>query len=112
MKLHTGEIAFNALDQQHDSAQCQEDKCKSAAIACTIEFQDEKTQEWKTQTEYFCPEHATEHGFCCCCGTFIAGIDDLKSMCEICEVEVRTNFGEYDEEEDDMDDFFEDDNYL
>lgn len=110
MKLNTSAIAFDALDNDPDSAQCQNDGCQSAAIKCVIEFQDEKTQKWKTQVEYFCPEHATEHGFCCCCGTFIAGIDDLKSMCEVCEDEVKTNFGE-NNDDDDQDDFFENDNY-
>lgn len=51
-----------------------------------------------------CGKHAAKEGFCCCCGTFCAGMDSFEfqhpGYCDNCYEEVRSN-----SEDDDDDDY-------
>lgn len=78
---------------------CQHDKCENASIECVIPAGwDTDGNEYAESYEYFCPEHAREHGFCTSCGTFIAGWRDNSDYCENCEDQLRDDFE--DDEED------------
>ncbi len=83
-------------DQTKDVPMCQEKGCEHGAIQCEID---------KNTHEYYCPYHAAEHGYCCCCGTFIAEWRDFSDMCENCEEQTRDNI------DTDTDEYFDDDPY-
>lgn len=70
---------LNFYEHSKDVRMCEEKGCNEPSMKCEI---DEDTH------EYYCPEHAAENGYCCCCGIFIAGYR-FSDMCEICEDETR-----------------------
>ncbi len=103
MDLNSDETFNLAMSHHYDEQDsnvpmCQEEGCDSPSIQCEI---DEET------SMYYCSEHAADNGFCCCCGTFIAGWRDFSDMCENCEIEVRDN----DDVDEECDDGFYDDIY-
>ena len=83
-------------EQCRDVPMCQEKGCQNPSIQCEI---DDETH------EYYCSEHAVEHGYCYCCGILIAGWRDFSDMCENCEEQVRDNDDVADDDEyfDEMD---------
>lgn len=80
---------------------CENEGCSHyASVKCELDYQDQDTEEWKTQTEWFCCEHANEGGYCMGCGTFIAGTGmeyTNNGYCDNCWDEIRSN--EIDDEE-------------
>lgn len=91
-------------EQDSDVPMCQEPNCQNSAIECEIPGgYDHKTEsEYAESYMYYCPDHARENGFCCVCGTFIAGWRDFSDMCENCEIEVRDDW----DDEDEYDEYF------
>jgi hypothetical protein len=82
-------------EQRHtDVMICQHEGCQSPAIQCTIPggIDLETGESYDESYEYFCPKHAVENGFCCCCGTFIAGWIENDDMCENCRDQVDSDF--------------------
>lgn len=75
------ELYYN--EQETDVPQCQEYGCDQSAIECVVELDQPK--------EYYCPYHAAEHGYCCCCGVFIAGWVDDYDMCDICKGQIESD---------------------
>lgn len=73
---------------------CQHDGCENTAMRC-CNFVEEDT--W--DDEWFCGEHAAQHGYCGSCGDFWGGICSFEASgyCEQCEAEIRGD--EYDEDE-------------
>ena len=80
--------------KRNDVPMCQHPGCQNSAIQCTIPngFDLETNEPYDESYEYFCPEHAAEEGFCCCCGTFIAGWIENDDMCENCRYQVNSDF--------------------
>lgn len=90
----TFNIAMSADWNEHNSnvPMCQEKDCQNPAIQCTIPNGiDNDGKEYDESYEYYCSEHARDAGFCCCCGTFIAGWRDFSDLCENCEDETTSN---------------------
>lgn len=81
---------------------CQEDGCKEASIKCIIPggIDIDTHEEYPESYEYYCSEHAAKNGYCCCCGTFIAGWRDFSSYCEHCEGQVKDDIYDWDDEGD------------
>lgn len=53
-------------------------------------------------SEILCGKHAAETGYCCCCGTYCAGMTSFDfhhpGYCDNCYDEVRSDCGEDDDE--------------
>lgn len=81
---------------------CENEGCSHyATVKCELDYQDEKTNEWKVQTEWLCCDHANEEGYCMGCGTFIAGTGmefRNNGYCDNCWDEIKSN--EIDDDED------------
>ncbi len=81
---------------------CENEGCSHyATVKCELDYQDEKTDEWKVQTEWLCCDHANEEGYCMGCGTFIAGTGmefTNNGYCDNCWDEIKSN--EMEDEED------------
>jgi hypothetical protein len=67
---------------------CQHDGCDRPGFECRNLAVDEA----EFPPEYYCDEHAVEHGFCCACGSFNAGHDGFdiihRGYCDNCWDEV------------------------
>ena len=98
-------LAMKAEFEQRstDVPMCQHPGCQNSAIQCTIPpVYDKNHPEWENESyEYYCHTHAAEHGYCCCCGTFIAGWIENDDVCENCRDEIDNNEREEDEYFDD-----------
>lgn len=68
-------------------APCQHDGCESDGTFCYLYDHDEE----RTIYEYYCSEHAQEHGYCYMCGNFWGGCEDFdfasSGMCSNCRGE-------------------------
>lgn len=76
---------------------CQHAGCENKGFECVINCEDADL------VEYFCGEHAHEHGYCRGCGHFWGGVEyfDFGSgLCEICQ-----HSGDYDDYYDEEMDF-------
>lgn len=51
--------------------------------------------------EYYCTDHAMQHGFCTVCGVFSAGMETFEfihpGVCDTCDDELRAENDELDE---------------
>jgi hypothetical protein len=92
-------------DGFHETHPCQHEGCLSTdTTKCVL-----RSCQWREEDliEYYCSDHAQEHGYCYGCGGFYAGIDSFDfsktGLCEICLDQVMQDFAEfeYDEVEDD-----------
>lgn len=72
------------------SDQCEHEGCEIAIGLTACFFPDNESGE---PDEYFCTNHAPEHGFCYLCGTFNGGIESfdfaaalggIDGVCEQC----------------------------
>lgn len=61
---------------------CCHPQCKNEAIECRLYDFETKAK----ITEWYCPDHASEHGYCCICGEFWAGCEsfDLSPVPGVC----------------------------
>lgn len=77
---------------------CEHEGCTSEAIACQLDddFFDDKVSEW------LCPEHAHEAGYCMVCGRFWGGIESFDFLhpgyCDNCWDEIQADGADGDEE--------------
>lgn len=83
-------------EKRHPNSRiCEDEGCSHyAAVKCDLDYQDEKTNEWKTQTEWLCCDHAEEQGYCIGCGTFIAGTGmefTNNGWCDNCYDQIKEN---------------------
>ncbi len=90
------------LPLQHS---CQEEGCSEQGSACFL-----PDNETDTPNYYYCYKHAKDNGFCYGCGSFWGGVEEfefapywgnIKGYCPHCSDEIKTNLGEYDEEDED-----------
>ena len=69
--------------------QCQHPVCDKPGIECvTLRVDD---------IEWYCSDHAEEHGFCYCCGLYCAGLDRFhfgryRGLCDNCADRERANY--------------------
>jgi len=95
------------LQRRH--RRCQHPVCTNEGIPCLLHWWD------KTPEEFFCWEHAFQHGYCRSCGVFWAGIESFDfgsgGLCEQCRDQIRAETGE-DLDEDDFDYGYADDPQL
>lgn len=92
-------------------SKCQHPECTiEDATACF--YTDNETQQ---PNYYYCSNHAAEHGFCYMCGQFWSGVERFdfatawggtEGLCENCDEQVRSDLGEYDDDDDDFEDHF------
>lgn len=85
---------------------CQRANCAEQLNLIPCFYPDNETGE---PDYYYCNSHCYLHGFCCCCGQFWSGVESfefavalggIEGVCENCEIELRVNAGEFDEEDD------------
>lgn len=73
------------------SRRCQHEGCHNRAFECFCGHDE-------IDTEWFCADHASEHGYCYICGQFWGGVSTFEfnhaGLCENC----------YDEEDEDNED--------
>jgi len=90
------------IKRDPNSTICEDEGCSHfATVKCDLDYQDEKTNEWKVQTEWLCCHHAEEQGYCMGCGTFIAGTGmefSNNGNCDNCYDQIREN--DFDDDED------------
>ena len=100
-------------EKERDCRVCEEEGCTQPAIQCEIPggYDHETKSHYPVTYEYYCSEHAAENGYCCCCGTFIAGWRDFSNYCENCEDQIRTDTDDWDDEVSGGYDFFDDPYY-
>jgi len=71
------------------------------SIQCMLWNQDIGDDE---PSQVLCGEHAAKEGYCCCCGTFCAGMTSFDfhhpGYCDNCYDQVKADCGEDDEEDD------------
>ena len=72
-----------------------------------ITMEDGHLSKDQPPTEHFCQYHAYKNGFCSLCGDFWGGIesfefDNPQRLCENCLDQLKTELGEYDDDEEDM----------
>lgn len=64
---------------------CEEKNCNNKdVLKCFLyDYEEKKEFIW-----YYCTEHASKNGFCCCCGEFWAGIESFDfihpGLCDNC----------------------------
>ena len=85
--------------------QCQQKGCKSIEVTECIIYDPIEN---KTYKEYYCPDHCFEHGYCYICGGFFGGIEEFEfnnksQLCNNCDDMLKTELGEYDEMDDEID---------
>ena len=91
-----------------DMIVCQSPGCQEEAIECRI-------KPGSVVDDHLCPQHASEAGYCACCGDFWAGVNSFdfakSGLCEHCEAELEAESEEIDDDDidDDTDDFDDDD---
>jgi hypothetical protein len=99
--------------------QCEHPGCKAEGIPCFLpdygREEDPFGDAVVTPDYYYCAEHAKVEGFCWGCGGFFGGLESfdfgyayghIKGLCENCDHQVKTDCGEYDDEDwDDPDDY-------
>lgn len=76
---------------------CQHDGCDDVGYACYLD--EDLLSDPAKATEFLCPRHAVESGYCYGCGRFFAGIEEFdfgSGLCSDCKVEFDD--GEPDEE--------------
>jgi hypothetical protein len=78
---------------------CQHEGCEHDGFECRGFGVDEA----EFPPEFYCGEHAPEHGFCACCGDFWAGISSFEflhpGLCDHCHAELVEGDQEQDEYE-------------
>jgi hypothetical protein len=77
---------------------CEEPGCLNEAMPCYLSGDPEPSEWW-------CSEHAFEHGFCRGCGQFWAGIESFDfgpGYCPNCRDEIQADEGAFDEDVDDV----------
>lgn len=86
-------------------ATCEHDGCDADAIPCQLD--DDRCAE--RVTEWLCPEHAAEAGYCASCGDFWGGIDTFEfrhpGLCDHCWEALRADAGEGDPNDLDVDEY-------
>ena len=88
-------MSFLAQEERRDVPACYHPGCQQPSIECVV-----SDPEGEDHYEYYCPEHAPEYGYCSVCGMFMAGTeDDMETICDMCRDQLRSEAGEYDEEE-------------
>lgn len=89
---------------------CQHDDCLETQELTACFLPDNETD---TPDEYFCTNHAFEHGFCYMCGSFNGGIESFEfaamhggvhGMCEQCSDQLE---GDLSTDDDDDDNFYD-----
>jgi uncharacterized protein (TIGR02996 family) len=92
---------------------CQHEGCRAQGRPCVIEDEPAENGTPQYETDYFCEEHAQEHGFCHCCGSFWGGIEafdfDRAGLCPNCRDQIDADFddGSDDEWDGDIDGIME-----
>lgn len=76
---------------------CSHESCEHEGMACYLNTLDDTPHEW------YCEEHAHEHGYCALCGFFNAGFEsfdfDPDGWCESCREEIEMEFEDYDDDD-------------
>lgn len=76
---------------------CQHEGCDSADVVDCWLWSDKAGTH--VLEEQYCREHCHEHGYCCCCGFFSAGIESFDlgtdGLCEHCRDQLRAELDEY-----------------
>lgn len=76
--------------------QCQHEGCSCEGVECVLTDGDGDLK------EYFCGEHAHEHGYCRCCSQFWGGVEAFdfspSGLCPHCKDQVDADFAEPEEE--------------
>jgi hypothetical protein len=82
---------------------CQHEGCTDPAMLCSNFCADE---DWTD--EYYCGQHAPQHGYCACCGDFWTGITtfEVSGYCEHCLAEIEADRDDEDDTEDYYDDIY------
>lgn len=80
--------------------QCEHEGCKATETAAYHNQWEELTPDGKWQEEWYCDEHAVQNGFCLGCTYLRAGTEDydfspIKGWCGECVDELRSEAGEY-----------------
>ena len=92
----------------HENHRCEHEGCnktepENTIIAChLIDYGDYKVEP-KDIYLYYCSEHATEEGFCWCCGEFWAGCEEFdfqpSHLCPNCKDDLDSELADdYDSE--------------
>ena len=83
-------LRANIDQDQTDVRVCQHPGCQNGAIECVLPpVHDKQYPEWdKEDYVFYCHKHAAESGFCHICGSFIGGINDFTTICDICRDEI------------------------
>lgn len=81
-----------------DLAPCQHEGCDRPGMYCTNLAAFE--EEWGP--EFYCSEHAPQHGYCQACGDFWGGISSFEAtgFCDHCWSEWSDDGWDYDDETD------------
>jgi hypothetical protein len=87
-------IEHPLVKQAVEEAPCQHYGCKEMGFACYL-------PDPEYEPEYFCSEHAFDHGYCKMCGSFNGGIESFEFInggyCDECMTEMELNDGIDDE---------------
>jgi len=88
---------------------CEAEDCEQMAeVICHLIDYDDEHPNGEDVFSFYCIKHAKENGYCYCCGEFWAGLEEfdfaenyghLKGCCPICSDMIKTECGEFDEEE-------------
>lgn len=88
-------------------APCQHDGCEEVGTFCYLYDHDEERDVF----EYYCAEHAQEHGYCYMCGNFWGGTEDFdfssSGMCSNCRSEYLEDENSDDEGYEEYDGWFD-----
>jgi hypothetical protein len=78
---------------------CQHEGCNQAGFECRNFCVDEE----EFPPEFYCGEHAFDHGFCNGCGDFNAGIESFEflhpGLCDNCYSELRDDDADMEQDE-------------
>jgi hypothetical protein len=82
---------------------CEHEGCDKEAMQCHLLDYGDYTKPAVDVYNYYCPEHATEAGYCWMCGEFWAGNNEFdfepSHLCPNCKNEVDADTVEVDPEE-------------
>jgi len=99
----TAEEYYRGMCEAQDAAQqeprhtCDHDGCEQDGDPCFLPDDPEGKP-----SHHYCDAHAHENGFCSLCGGFFGGIESFEfgnGLCEICDDAVRSDAGEFDDED-------------
>jgi uncharacterized protein (TIGR02996 family) len=78
---------------------CEHDGCREPGDPCFLPLPNEPYAD--EPEAYYCGAHAHDHGFCCGCGSYWAGVGSFEAsrtgLCEHCEAEIENDSEDHDD---------------